>query len=158
MIVTTQQLADIFGVTRTSINNWTDEGMPVHTKGGQGKQSNQYLSEDCIQWYTFRNTEKGDWDLSVEKAKESRARTEKLQLEVSIKKKELIPIADIEKNWTTIVVAIKTKLLTLPKTISSYYSGIKSDYELETIVETNIRNVLEDLSKGLESEGLENVS
>jgi phage terminase Nu1 subunit (DNA packaging protein) len=44
-----QSIADVFGVTRESIDTWQNQGMPVEVRGGPGVPS-IYDSAVCIAW------------------------------------------------------------------------------------------------------------
>ncbi len=56
MEVNKKQLADIFGASIRTIQNWQEQGMPVLRGGGKGNEV-LYDSADVIKWYAERDAE-----------------------------------------------------------------------------------------------------
>ncbi|GHL50005.1 hypothetical protein ECZU29_48550 [Escherichia coli] len=52
----TKQLADIFGASIRTIQNWQEQGMPVLRGGGKGNEV-LYDSAAVIRWYAERDAE-----------------------------------------------------------------------------------------------------
>ena len=60
MEVNKKQLADIFGASIRTIQNWQEQGMPVLRGGGKGNEV-LYDSADVIKWYAERDAEIVRW-------------------------------------------------------------------------------------------------
>ncbi|OKP64422.1 terminase small subunit [Escherichia coli] len=56
MEVNKKQLADIFGASIRTIQNWQEQGMPVLRGGGKGNEV-LYDSAAVIKWYAERDSE-----------------------------------------------------------------------------------------------------
>ncbi|EGI4538014.1 hypothetical protein IGF26_000074 [Escherichia coli] len=56
MEVNKKQLADIFGASIRTIQNWQEQGMPVLRGGGKGNEV-LYDSAAAIKWYAERDAE-----------------------------------------------------------------------------------------------------
>ncbi len=56
MEVNKKQLADIFGASIRTIQNWQEQGMPVLRGGGKGNEV-LYDSAAVIRWYAERDAE-----------------------------------------------------------------------------------------------------
>ncbi|EFL4442152.1 terminase small subunit [Escherichia coli] len=56
MEVNKKQLADIFGASIRTIQNWQEQGMPVLRGGGKGNEV-LYDSAAVIKWYAKRDAE-----------------------------------------------------------------------------------------------------
>ncbi len=56
MEVNKKQLADIFGASIRTIQNWQEQGMPVLRGGGKGNEV-LYDSAAVIKWYAERDAE-----------------------------------------------------------------------------------------------------
>nr|7LW0_A Chain A, Terminase small subunit [Lambdavirus lambda]7LW0_B Chain B, Terminase small subunit [Lambdavirus lambda]7LW0_C Chain C, Terminase small subunit [Lambdavirus lambda]7LW0_D Chain D, Terminase small subunit [Lambdavirus lambda]7LW0_E Chain E, Terminase small subunit [Lambdavirus lambda]7LW0_F Chain F, Terminase small subunit [Lambdavirus lambda]7LW0_G Chain G, Terminase small subunit [Lambdavirus lambda]7LW0_H Chain H, Terminase small subunit [Lambdavirus lambda] len=54
MEVNKKQLADIFGASIRTIQNWQEQGMPVLRGGGKGNEV-LYDSAAVIKWYAERD-------------------------------------------------------------------------------------------------------
>jgi phage terminase Nu1 subunit (DNA packaging protein) len=48
-VIGQQGIADLFGVSRETIDTWQHQGLPVAARGGAGSPS-EYDSEPCIRW------------------------------------------------------------------------------------------------------------
>ncbi|MFH0302903.1 terminase small subunit [Bradyrhizobium sp. 31Argb] len=48
-VVNRQELADIFGYSLPTISAWVENGMPVKSHGGRGKQF-EFDTEDVLKW------------------------------------------------------------------------------------------------------------
>lgn len=77
MIANRTQLADIFGVAKTTVDAWVSKGCPVVEKGGKGTPS-KYDTADVYRWLTlgrvYLDFTEERAKLAVEQAKEARKR------------------------------------------------------------------------------------
>ncbi len=60
MEVNKKQLADIFGASIRTIQNWQEQGMPVLRGGGKGNEV-LYDSAAVIRWYAENRPDRGRW-------------------------------------------------------------------------------------------------
>lgn len=94
MFISGQQgIADLFGVSRETIDNWQKEGMPVAARGGPGIP-NQYDASRCVAWRIKSELEKIK-DTNPQ-ARLASVRADTLELDIAAMRQTLIPIAKVQ--------------------------------------------------------------
>lgn len=145
-IVDYTDLERVFDIHQSTITDWIASGMPIFDESGTKRLFN---IPDCIQWYKEREISKRlgpRLDPAQETAKKTAVQTELLKLELAEKNKELIKADTIIKMWSDILTALRTKLLTIPKTFSQLWQGIGDEYIAESELEKIIRDALDGLT------------
>jgi phage terminase Nu1 subunit (DNA packaging protein) len=92
-IVGQQKIADLFGVTRESIDSWQKQGFPVAVRGGPGAPS-EYESEACIAWLVERELQKVQAERPQNRL--ARAQAEKVEMDNAERRGQLIPADQLE--------------------------------------------------------------
>jgi phage terminase Nu1 subunit (DNA packaging protein) len=144
-LVTASELANIFAVEPSTITNWKAEGMPVAVISDNQKEI-RYCPADCIDWRFNKSKSKTTYDFNEERARLTKLQGDKIELDLKERHGELVPANEIETIWAGILTSIKTRFLALPKTFAQLFNGIENEFEMEQELETQIRNILEDLS------------
>jgi phage terminase Nu1 subunit (DNA packaging protein) len=88
-----QTIADMFGVSRETIDNWQQQGMPVAARGGPGVPS-EYESETCINWLIDREVRKVQSERPQDRL--ARVQADKIEMENAEKRGQLIPADQLE--------------------------------------------------------------
>ena len=87
--VTRQGLADIFGVSLPTIDNWVRQGCPYISKGGRGQEW-KFNTASVSTWLRDRDVEEATGgipdDLEELKLREQKAKTELTELELAERK------------------------------------------------------------------------
>jgi phage terminase Nu1 subunit (DNA packaging protein) len=91
-----------------------------------------------------RSTSNG-LNLANERALLARAQTEKTELEIAVKKEELISLAEAERGWCSLVGAFRAKMLILPSRASIAVLN-RSEKEAERILTDMVYEALAELS------------
>lgn len=106
-IIGQQAVAELFGVAPKTIVEWQEHGFPIARRGAPGIAS-EYESVDCIAWYLQREKERA----GVESAKDRLARLQgdKVERELRILDRELIPAAEVEPAMTQFLTDLCSKL------------------------------------------------
>ena len=89
-----------------------------------------------------------DDDFKAERTRLTRARANKVELEVSEKSKELIPLETVEREWFKIASAIKNRLLSIPNALAPELSLLSDASEIEDVLTKAIDDALSELSRG----------
>jgi len=92
-IIGQQGIADLFGVSRETIDNWQQQGMPVAKRGGPGVPS-EYESADCINWLVAREVGKVQGESPNDRL--ARARAEEIEMRNAERRGLLIPAEQLE--------------------------------------------------------------
>lgn len=136
------ELSEIFGVNPRTIRRWAKQGMPKASEG--------CYSIAAIQEWRFRNdkrkktekTKDGEWELRFRQYKALLA-----EIEWKEKTGQLIPIGDVERDSVQKIIAIKTKFLSLPRTIAPQLVGLEVQ-KIESILRIRIEEIINDFASG----------
>jgi len=134
-----------FSVTRQTISNWVDQGMPK-------VKENQFDLVACFQW-KIRNLEER-WEnakehLNVERedARLKRTMADLKELELAKQRGLLIPVELVRAEWDRIGSGMKTQFLALPTRLAARLpapADIK--VKVKEISESEIKHILNELS------------
>ena len=116
--VTRQGLADIFGVSLPTIDNWVRQGCPYISKGGRGQEW-KFNTASVSTWLRDRDVEEATGgipdDLEELKLREQKAKTELTELELAAKKGEVALIAEFERAQAMVFAAIRANIMNVPQ-------------------------------------------
>jgi phage terminase Nu1 subunit (DNA packaging protein) len=86
-------IADMFGVSRETIDNWQKDGMPVEVRGGPGVPS-EYDSRACIAWMLERELRKVREESPNDRL--ARVKADAIEMDNAERRKLLIPADQLE--------------------------------------------------------------
>ncbi len=86
-------------------------------------------------------------DMNFEKARMMKLKNEKLELELSEMKEELVPVSQVEKSWSEMVTSAKSALLSLPKKLAPRVAGEKDTVKCHDILKKNITQAMANIAK-----------
>jgi hypothetical protein len=128
MIVTTTQIADIFGVSRKTVADWAKRGMPKHAYG-------KFDLSITIQWWADNMYRAEDDDTDIKDAKEAywiaKSRTETVKADLAEEK--VMPIEDFKKAWAWRVSEVFSGILGWSMRLSPLLAK-KTDKEIQSII------------------------
>lgn len=107
-IVGQQSVADCFGVSRETIDNWQQQGFPVALRGGPGVPS-EYESADCIRWYVDREVRKVQNETPNDRL--ARVKADSIEMDNAERRGQLIPADLLEPKLKAAFVAAREKWL-----------------------------------------------
>jgi phage terminase Nu1 subunit (DNA packaging protein) len=139
-------LAEIFCVSKMTISNWVDEGMP---RGDRGT----YDVRACAAWIEARRKAEVDLrlanlDLDEAERRYRLAKAESAELDLALKKGDLIPVEKVLAIWERHISAAKTKFLAFPSKLAPMLLGAQNRLDIHNILGEEVRNLLEDLAGG----------
>jgi phage terminase Nu1 subunit (DNA packaging protein) len=88
----------------------------------------------------------GGLNLADERARLTRLQSEKAEIEIAKLREELVPLADAERGWCSLVGAFRAKMLILPSRAALAVLG-KGERESERILTDMVYEALTELSK-----------
>ncbi len=153
------ELAQAFNVTPQRITIWASEGMPVADRGGRGRESRYDLAA-VVDWQVQRRVQQaresgtggagGPVDLAAERARLTKAQTARALLEIGLKRRELLPAAEVEAVWGGCVQAVRTALLAIPQAITERCTVAASQGQaaVEAVIKAAIYDALRSLAHG----------
>lgn len=116
--VTRQGLADIFGVSLPTIDNWVRQGCPYISKGGRGQEW-KFNTASVSTWLRDRDVEEATGgipdDMDELKLRKQKAETELAELELAQKKGEVALISEFERIWAMSMGQLRQNILGVPQ-------------------------------------------
>lgn len=144
--LTRPELAQLFGVTPGTITRWERDGMPVLWRAPRG-QSSRFDAAAVKSWRATVGDapdRSATFSLSAAKARESERRTEKLELEIGLKRGELVHRDQVVREGQALVRALASKIRSLPK--RAEHAGVLERGQVPGL-EAMCRELLEEISR-----------
>ncbi|MCZ8158646.1 MAG: hypothetical protein O9256_01980 [Rhizobiaceae bacterium] len=106
--ITGPVLAELLGCSERQVRQWAAEG--VIEKASRGK----YVLAPSVQAVVRKALENGSSDMERQRIDFMKAKREALELETAQKKRELMPVADVDAFFQTVFGELKSELLSVP--------------------------------------------
>jgi len=150
-IVNRSQLASILNRNVSTIDNWVRRGMPYTRKGAKGSQWFFNLT-DVISWrerVIIEEEYAKHQDVEYEEARRRKMVAEALllELDLDLRRRNLIPAKDIHEAIAIRYTSIKQRLRAIPARISSAIVGIEDELECRHLLLEEIDSALLELSE-----------
>lgn len=127
-----QGIAELFGVSRETIDNWQQQGMPVAKRGGPGVPS-EYDSVECINWLVAREVTKVQGESPNDRL--ARARAEEIEMRNAERRGLLIPADQLEPKLKAAMAGAREAWL---------HDSRKIARDLQEVQEADIEMLLEE--------------
>jgi phage terminase Nu1 subunit (DNA packaging protein) len=150
---TTQEVAEMFSVDPSTINNWTKHGLPCD-KAKTKKQSNKYDVAEVAAWMKINNRT-GEMGRPPEPGSENKKALEERKLlalvlkyerENAIEDGKLIDAAQEQQRDVQKVVAVRNKLWGMGATLSPQLEGLEG-HERQSLIDAYVENVLKEFGE-----------
>lgn len=145
-----QEIADMFGVNESTVDQWVRRGMPVIERGSKGRawrintaQVSNWLRERDIEQATGANLS----DEQELKRRKLAAETQKAELEMLRVKGDLVPLAQLERSLSNTFAELKTNLRNIPKRTATALVGETSEVRIKDVILAEIDQCLEVLTQ-----------
>jgi len=144
-MATKRELAEIFGVTPRTIENWINKGVPVKTRGGRGIEWD-FNTPDVIEWFIEYRTGSNS-DLSKERANLAKAQAKKVNLEVRKLEGDLVSREAILNTWNEIILLSRSHLLAMPSKLTPRLIGQSDHNTIFNIIKDDVYQTLTELAE-----------
>ena len=142
MIGNMTEIADVFGIGRSTLDGWIRRGCP-------GEKINNTWVIDSVKVFSWVvHDGKEELDLVQEKARESIKRQKKLDLEIEEKEGRLIDREKVKEIWGAHIMAAKAKLLSLPTKMTPELLGQDDLLSIKKIIKKHVYEALNELADG----------
>jgi len=146
------EIADLFGVGESTVDQWVRKGMPVVEKGSRGVKW-QINTAQVSEWLKSRAVEEitGKFDATDERELRRRklaAETAKAEIELAKIREEVADVADIEKQLTELFTRIKKNLRNIPNRAALSLVGEKDETKIKSVILQEIDATLQELADG----------
>jgi hypothetical protein len=124
-IVGQEQIASMFGITVKSVCEWQTQGMPIALRGEfAGGVPNEYESGACIGWLVEREVGKVRGESQRDRL--ARVQADSVEMDNAAKRRELVPVAQIEPTMRAAVIAAREAWRNEPPRLVRI-AGLKGD-------------------------------
>lgn len=146
-MATQQEIASDLGLTQAAVSNALNAlGLSKHEWEAMSLQDARKL---LIRHYSEVAAGRGgndQYNLTKERARESRLKGDLLQIQIQEKAGALVPAAAIEQEWTGLIVAARTELLLLPGKIAHEIKALHGVEIDPALIETHVHAALNRLA------------
>jgi phage terminase Nu1 subunit (DNA packaging protein) len=148
-LVAIAAIAERLHLTPRRIQQLVGEGLPRVTRG-------KYDVDAVLDWYIARLERQlaGEIDADGERAKKDNeelrllsAKADLQELDLASKRRELVAIADVEKQMTDLVVTTKARILTVPARVAPELIGEQSRVMVQAKIEKSLKEALSHLAE-----------
>ena len=144
MIVKTKDVIDLFDVTAQTLGNWKKRGLRQEKRG-------RWDLKKVLEWW-FLNVAPDKLAENSGTLADARkffldAKGQREKLKLQVERGELIKKADVEKEAFECARTARDALLNIPSRVSSVLAAKTKEVEVEKILDKEIRQALEALSK-----------
>jgi phage terminase Nu1 subunit (DNA packaging protein) len=118
--VTLDRAAAICGVTEKTIRSWINDGLQVMQQGKRGRSSQKTIVDlaAVLRWYLEQDA------LDAAKTRLASAQADKHEMENALRRGELADVKDVQREWSDMVLACRSKLLTLPTKLAPQVTNV----------------------------------
>lgn len=142
--ISKNQLSELLGKDRRTIDRKL-RGIPFEKQGRSYLYDLRTAIEAIYCAFESQDDDDETIDVRLEKAKLDRARRKLVELELEVKRSNLIPKEVLEKNLSTIFGEIKSKVLSIPTKAAQKFSG-KIQKDVRSVLDQLCKETLRDLS------------
>mgnify|MGYP003520117976 FL=1 len=144
------ELSILTGVTVQRLRQMAHEAFPPPQN-----DAGQYPLEQIAPWlrqYIVKKTRAdynpkgGHYDDKQEVARKNAALADQTELKNAVTRRELIPVADVERGWQIIAGRVKTALLQVPVKLAPDLVGMTDQFEIREIIDAAVRDCLTQLA------------
>jgi terminase small subunit / prophage DNA-packing protein len=150
---TTDEILEVIGINRQTLQAWVKKGCPCTKARGKGKQ-NKFDQFEVAAWMKANNlsgtvgrpTGPVSEQLAAAKLRKENAMAELHEIRVAREKGELVEKAEQERLNIKKFTVIRNKLMGLPAAAAPAIAGLEAP-AIETALECRIRDLLAELSR-----------
>lgn len=146
--VTRQEIADLFGVSHTTVDAWLKRGLPVIQRGSKGKAWVINTAEVSA-WLEQRAKESAPGGEQADerelKRRKLAAETAKVELELARVRGEVVPLRQLERALANAFAEVKTNLRSVPSRVATAIIGEESETRIKAVILKEIDQALETL-------------
>lgn len=147
--MTASQIQTELGIDGRKLGQYLARIKPVKERG----KFQYYLLQDVIE-QIYKKPGKVI-PIDEIKKKKLQAEAELVELELEKEKGSVVPVKDIQRQWSGLVLSCKTKLLSIPTKLAPILATETDINVCKNILDTSINEALTELSKGEDIEPVE---
>src|SRR5690242_19317824 len=151
LIVNKRRLAQILGTSERRLTELQREGLPIAVTRGARGRANGYNTREVLDWFIAREVAralpKGVRTREAEQNRLTQLQADALELTIGEKRRTLIPAAEIEPQWSAIVVAARQAILAVPARLAPILATMAGQSDpMRELLEEQLREALAKLA------------
>jgi phage terminase Nu1 subunit (DNA packaging protein) len=147
--VNRSQLADVFGVSLPTVDNWVKAGAPVVQRGSRGTEW-VFNTADVARWMKDRAVESATGTATADEAelnrRRMRAETERAELALAKDKNQVAPLDQVERMVSRAFSQVRAGMRNIPGRVVAALIGETDERTFKRILLEEIDQVLENLA------------
>lgn len=143
--MTKREIAQFFGVSSVSIDNWIARGCPVAERTDDGRFKAMNL-RDVVRW-RYEESETGPSTLEEARTRLANEQADKAALENAETRGELVRVAAVAESWGRMISAARARLLSLPTKAGPIARAARTDAEAAELVRQEVFEALAELAR-----------
>ena len=144
------------GCSRSAVSQAISAGRITTTPGATGRRM---INPDVADQEWDANTDidqqsrgapyQVDYSIQSEQRRLTKARADKMELELAVRRGELVSVADVSECWDRIVAAFRIRLLLLPHTAAPLIAAAERIPEVQAVLKKLIDETLIELAEDM---------
>jgi phage terminase Nu1 subunit (DNA packaging protein) len=144
MTVNKRQLAEILGVSETTLGEWQRAGLPYRRAKVKGKR-NAYDTKEVIDWLIARERPSTAAESSRDRL--ARLQADQIEIDLAARRGQTVPVSQIEPEWTELVIGARTSLLNVPARVAPLIASMDDPDSIRELLEEQIGDGLARLAR-----------
>ena len=141
-LVSTDELMKLLRVSRQTISNYKDQGMPVYARG-------KFDLKKVFEWYVDKTTiekesTQQEIDLETEKARKTKIEADLKQIELDLAQGKAVTIEEAITKTSQLLVKVKNIVMNIPQRVAPKIIG-KNLKETKLILQDQQREALNEI-------------
>lgn len=140
------ELAEIFGVAKTTVDAWVRRGCPGAPSRGRGRER-LFNTHDVSQWLRDEARsevqEAGPKDETELKLRKLEAETIQAELDLAQARRQVAPIDELERAWAMQSAVIRANIMNVPSRVVSQLIGETDEARFKDVLSAELVQALE---------------
>jgi phage terminase Nu1 subunit (DNA packaging protein) len=146
-IVNRTGLADVFGVSLTTVDTWVKRGCPVQKRAAGKGDAWEFNTLAVHQWLSDQEVEKATGgnltDEGELKRRKLAAETLKAELELAKAKGEVAPVFEFERAQANVFATLRTNIMNVPQRVVVQLIGETDETRFKDVLRAELALALE---------------
>jgi phage terminase Nu1 subunit (DNA packaging protein) len=140
--ITIERAANLCSVTEKTIRSWIMNGLDVMHAGRQGSKTDRTIIDLVVllRWYLEQDA------LDVAKTRLASAQADRHEIENATRRGELLSVEDVERAWTDLILACRSKILGLPTKLAARLINVSDAATIAALIGEEVTATLDELA------------
>lgn len=148
LYVTQKELGEYLGLTRARVSQLQTAGVipPRDPSRGTPLRSSVLAFISHLQGRRDPKAEEEGFDYDIELAREKHYKAEKAKMDAEEQAGILVPVSEVVRAWSSVLVVVRSRLLSLPRRISRRIAKMSSVSSVRSLLTDEVKGILLELA------------